>query len=164
MNAKRSVRVGAAGVIIRDGSVLLVKFDDEFGPHYNYPGGGHQEGETLRETAAREVKEETDADVEVGKLLVVAESAPFKVDQVYGPTHFHKLLFECRLEEGSEPKLPETPDPNEVAVEWLPLKSISDPPKAIIPDIANQLTTALETGVPQYFEDDGLASKGLTKS
>ncbi len=53
MASKRAIRVGAAGIIIQNGNVLLVKFDDENGPHYNYPVGGHQEGETLRQTAAR---------------------------------------------------------------------------------------------------------------
>jgi ADP-ribose pyrophosphatase YjhB (NUDIX family) len=53
MTSKRAIRVGAAGVIVHDGRVLLVKFDDENGPHYNYPGGGHKEGETLRQTAER---------------------------------------------------------------------------------------------------------------
>ena len=92
---KRAIRVGAAGIIIQDDKILVVKFDDKNGPHYNYPGGRHQEGETLRQTAAREVKEETDADVEVGRLLVIVESAPFEVDYVYGPTHYLKFFFEC---------------------------------------------------------------------
>ena len=101
MPTKRSIRVGAAGIIVQDGKILVVKFDDENGPHYNYPGGGHQEGETLRQTAAREVKEETDAEVEVGRLLVIVESAPFEVDYVYGSTHFLKFFFECKLKPGS---------------------------------------------------------------
>jgi 8-oxo-dGTP diphosphatase len=41
MAAERSIRVGAAGIIIENGKILLVKFDDENGRHYNYPGGGH---------------------------------------------------------------------------------------------------------------------------
>jgi 8-oxo-dGTP diphosphatase len=56
MPKERSIRVGAAGIIVQDGKILLVKFDDEHGLHYNYPAGGHQVGETLRKSAAREVK------------------------------------------------------------------------------------------------------------
>ncbi|MBO03487.1 MAG: hypothetical protein CL731_00495 [Chloroflexi bacterium] len=47
VTAKRSIRVGAAGVMIRDGNVLLITFDDQHGTYYNYPGVGHQEHETL---------------------------------------------------------------------------------------------------------------------
>ena len=57
MTKERSVRVSAAGIIVQD-------------------------GETLRQTAAREVKEETDAEVEVERLLITAESAPFEVKYV----------------------------------------------------------------------------------
>ena len=66
-----SIRVGAKAVIVRDDMILLVKYDDENGPHYNCPGGGHQSGETVRETLAREVLEETAAEVVVGDLLLV---------------------------------------------------------------------------------------------
>lgn len=57
MTKERSVRVSAAGIIVQD-------------------------GEILRQTAAREVKEETDAEVEVERLLITAESASFKVKYV----------------------------------------------------------------------------------
>jgi 8-oxo-dGTP diphosphatase len=153
MAKQRSIRVGAAGVIIQDGKVLLVKFDDENGPHYNYPGGGHHEGETLRQTAAREVKEETDADVEVGRLLVVVESAPFEVEYVYGTTHFLKLFFECKLKPGSNARLPDKPDPHEVAVEWIPMDELDHHP--VIPGISKALAEALSGQTPAYVEDDG---------
>lgn len=159
MTKERSIRVGAAGVVIRDGRILLVKFDDENGRHYNYPGGGHQEGETLRQTAAREVLEETNAEVEVGRLLVIAESAPFEVDYVYGKTHYLKLFFKCTLKSGSEPMLPDSPDPNEIAVEWIPFDQLSSFP--VIPTITEELRKALQTNEPVYFEDDGKAAQRL---
>lgn len=62
-------------------------------PHYYHPGDGHHEGETLRQTAAREVKEETGAGVEVGCLLFTAESVPFEVEYAYGSTYYLKLIF-----------------------------------------------------------------------
>ena len=43
----------------------MVRFDDEYGPHYNFPGGGHEPGETLTETVVRETEEETAALVDV---------------------------------------------------------------------------------------------------
>ena len=161
MTSNRSIRVGATGIIIENGKVLVVKFDDENGPHYNYPGGGHEEGETLRQTAAREVKEETGADIEVGRLLLIVESAPFEVDYVYGLTHFLKFFFECKLKSGSAPKLPETPDPNEIAVEWLPFDSLTK--ELVIPDISEALPKALKRYREIFVEDEALIARKINK-
>ena len=159
MTSNKSIRVGAAGIIIENGKVLVVKFDDENGPHYNYPGGGHEEGETLHQTAAREVKEETD--VEVGRLLLIVESAPFEVDYVYGPTHYLKFFFECKLKPGSIPKLPETPDPNEIAVEWLPFDSLAK--ELVIPHISEALPKALKRDKEIFVEDEALIARKINK-
>jgi 8-oxo-dGTP diphosphatase len=159
--AKRSIRVGAAGIIVQGEKILVVKFDDENGPHYTYPGGGHQEGETLRQTAAREVKEESDADVEVGRLLIVVESAPFEVDYVYGSTHYLKFFFECKLKPGSVPKLPEEPDPNEIAVEWVTIDS--QPAVPIIPDIVEPLLNAIRSDEVIYIEDKAELARKINK-
>lgn len=161
MSKERSIRVGAAGIIVQDGKILLVKFDDEHGLHYNYPGGGHQLGETLRQTAAREVKEETDTEVEVGRLLVTGESAPFEVEYVYGSTHYLKLFFECTLKPGSTPRLPDEPDPHEIAVEWVSIEDLAKLP--VIPDISEQLIAALNGAAPEFFEDNGRTSMELDK-
>ena len=162
MAKERSIRVGAAGVVIRDGKILLVKFDDENGPHYNYPGGGHQEGETLRQTAAREVLEETNAEVEVGRLLVVGEAEPGRVGHVYGDIHHLKLFFECTLKPGSEPRLPDSPDINEVAVEWISIDQLSSLP--LIPEFDEELLRIIESGETIHSEDDGEAARRLNNS
>ena len=39
------IRVGANALIVRDGAVLLVEFDDETGLHYTLPRGGIEPGE-----------------------------------------------------------------------------------------------------------------------
>jgi len=161
MISNRSIRVGATGIIIENGKVLVVKFDDENGPHYNYPRGGLEEGETLRQTAAREVKEETGADIEVGRLLLIVESAPFEVDYVYGPTHFLKFFFECKLKSGSVPKLPETPDPLAIAVEWLPFDSLAK--ELVIPDISEALPKALKRYREIFVEDEALIARKINK-
>ncbi len=148
---ERTIRVGAKAVIIRDGMVLLVKYDDENGPHYKYPGGGHQRGESVRETVAREVLEETDAEVDVGDLLLVYESAPFKHDYKFGPVHHLILFFECSLKPGSEPGLPERPDPNEVAVEWITYSELRD--TRVFPSIVDQLEKALAGPRPVFYEE-----------
>ena len=66
-------RVGARGVVIVDGLILLLKYEQDDETAYLFPVGGHEPGETLAETAHREVLEETGLTVEVGRLLAVHE-------------------------------------------------------------------------------------------
>ena len=137
-------------MIIRDDMILLVKYDDENGPHYNCPGGGHQSGETIRQTVAREVLEETAAAVEVGELLMVLESPPFKPDHTFLPVHHLLLFFECTLKPDSEPRFPDTPDPNHTDVEWIPYSELAN--TWVFPDIARELETVLTGARPVFIE------------
>ena len=60
----------AASVVITDerGRVLLVH--EDYGRHrWGLPGGRHEPGESIEETAVREAKEETNLDVELGELI-----------------------------------------------------------------------------------------------
>ena len=61
------VRVRAGAVVIRDGHVLLIGFDDGGGTYYELPGGGVEEGETPRVAVVRELWEETRLKVTVGE-------------------------------------------------------------------------------------------------
>lgn len=63
----RLVVRAAGGIVIRDGSVLVVhrpKYDD-----WSFPKGKLEEGESWEEAAAREVEEETGLRCEVGELV-----------------------------------------------------------------------------------------------
>ncbi|HEV8234804.1 MAG TPA: NUDIX hydrolase [Gemmatimonadaceae bacterium] len=60
----------AASVVIADerGRVLLIH--EDYGRHrWGLPGGRHEPGESIEETAIREAKEETNLDVELGELI-----------------------------------------------------------------------------------------------
>lgn len=139
--APSGIRVGANAAIVRNGAILLVKIDDASGPHFNLPGGGVEPGESMREAVSREVREETDADVDVGRLLLLVEYVPEKFDGRYGPVQKLGAVFECTLRDGSVPRLPDTPDANHVAVQWVPLDELSG--VALLPQIADRLVEAL---------------------
>ena len=60
-----------AGVILQEEKVLVAQ-RREGGPHgllWEFPGGKVKEGEEPREALRRELKEELDIDVEVGKIF-----------------------------------------------------------------------------------------------
>jgi 8-oxo-dGTP pyrophosphatase MutT (NUDIX family) len=116
--------VRAYAAIEREGSILVIKFDDAGLVHNNLPGGGVLPGETVQEGLAREVKEEASCDVVVGALLFAHEYQPGAGRDVGGGAPAIRLVFRCELAEGSEPSMPNTPDPKQVGVSWAPLDEI----------------------------------------
>ncbi|MGC2208940.1 MAG: NUDIX hydrolase, partial [Candidatus Korobacteraceae bacterium] len=67
--------VGVGAVIVREGQVLLVRrANPPLQGEWSLPGGALELGEKLRDGIAREVKEETSLEVEVGPVLDVIDS------------------------------------------------------------------------------------------
>ena len=152
---KRGIRLGVRAAIVRDDAILLVAFDDENGFHYNLPGGGVEPGERLYDAARRESREEAAAEVEVKELLLIYECFPpdygFALDE---QVHNVDFVFRCALCEGSEPRLPDNPDENEVAVHWIPLDEFPNAP--LVPQIQDQVIAALQRNSddPFYLSPD----------
>ena len=64
--------VGVGAVIVEDGKVVIVKRRYEpLAGRWSLPGGGLELGETLETAVAREMREETGLDVEVGPVIEV---------------------------------------------------------------------------------------------
>lgn len=136
---EEKIRLRAGALVIQDGTILLVEFqnDNDDGVHYNLPAGGVEPGETLVEAVKREAKEEASVEVEVGSVAFVYEYQPTKTNYRYGDVHSVGITFECRLKEGSVPKLPDRPDSKQTAVRWVPISDLHS--IVLYPEIADDI-------------------------
>ncbi len=92
--------VGVGAVIVQDGRVLLVRRGNEpLRNQWSIPGGVLELGETLREGAAREAREETGLVVEPGEVLDALDSI-WRDEQ--GRPQYHYVLVDllCRIISG----------------------------------------------------------------
>jgi len=93
--------VGVGAVIICNGKILLAKRGSEPGKNkWSIPGGLVELGETVRNTVVREVKEESNLDVEVHSLIDVVDN--LEPDEK-GKLRYHFVIldFFVRLKGGS---------------------------------------------------------------
>ncbi len=60
-------------IVIENNKVLCIRLRYRNQEYFVFPGGGLEAHETLREAAAREVREEAGFDVEIGKLVYVQD-------------------------------------------------------------------------------------------
>jgi 8-oxo-dGTP diphosphatase len=114
-------RIRAVGIVIKDGSILLmhrVKKDFEY---WTFAGGGVEENETVPEAVARELMEETSIKVRVGQLFDI-----FMNDgsNKYPTTSEHHFYL-CEYISGT-PKLGSGPEQeradNTYDPQWVPLE------------------------------------------
>ena len=108
----------AVGAIVLDGArVLLVKRGQEpLKGQWSLPGGAVETGETLQAALAREVREETCLDVEVGPVVEVLDSIRLDTD---GRPEYHYVIidFACRVRAGAPSDASCGTDA--AAVEWV---------------------------------------------
>ena len=132
-------RIDVAQVLIeRDGNVLVVHtlIPDSNIDRWGLPGGGREAGETLIEAAAREAREETGLDVEVGELLALGE-------WIHG-THDLFAVFRGRTDGDPRPQAGEAV----VACRWISL----DEADVLMPWYPGGVRALLEGRVAYYID------------
>jgi 8-oxo-dGTP diphosphatase len=113
---KTPISMGAAVLIIKDNCILLGKRKSDIGQGlYGLPGGHLDEGETIEECAVREIKEETNLDIDS------IEEVGFDTDE----ENFLTLFYKVEIKEDDKLKNME-PDKSE-DWEWYSLDALPSP-------------------------------------
>jgi len=151
MNA---IRNSAKAIIIRDGSLLLIRLSDVEGNWYTLPGGGQLHGETLRETLQRECEEEIGVRVQVGELRLVREyiGKHHEFAQHDGDVHQVEFMFECRIDPSSNPTTGQSPDTHQTGIAWVALSDLQN--CRLYPEILRQILKNGLTGLTTRYLDD----------
>ncbi|MGW0708201.1 NUDIX domain-containing protein [Streptomyces sp. NPDC002643] len=106
------------GIAIEGDRILLLRQDTDGPRAWSLPGGKVEDGETLEQGLVREMREETGAEVEVGRLLYLCDHVPAQVVHI---------TFEVRVVGGEIGAVTEGADTRPIhAVEYVPLASLTD--------------------------------------
>lgn len=127
-NTKMRHRV--AGIIIKDGKILLMRRLKNGQEYYVFPGGGVEEDENTEEALKREMKEELSIDIVNPKLIFELENQLKSQygEQMTGYPNEHYFLienFSGKLELGG-PEKQRMDDANQYFLEWVEENNIKD--------------------------------------
>lgn len=114
---------GVGVVAVRDGRVLLVRRGQPPAEgRWSIPGGAVELGETARQAARREVREETGLELEIGEVVDVVDI--ISRDE-RGGIEYHFLLVDFR---GHSPQGELTPGDDVVEARWVSPEEIASLP------------------------------------
>lgn len=122
-------RVAAYAYVVQDGRILLTR-NSVRGPRpgvWTLPGGGIDHGEAPVATVAREVREETGFEAEVGPLLTVHD-VHFTGTAPHGRTEdFHgiRLVHRATVAPDGEPHVLDRDGTTDAAA-WVPIAEVAD--------------------------------------
>ncbi|MCX4966315.1 NUDIX hydrolase [Streptomyces sp. NBC_00654] len=104
------------GIVIEDDRLLLLNQDTDGPRSWSLPGGKVEDGETLEEALVREMREETGAEIEVGRLLYLCDNIN---------AHVVHITFEARRVGGEIGAVKEGADTRQIrGVEFVALDDV----------------------------------------
>jgi ADP-ribose pyrophosphatase YjhB (NUDIX family) len=131
-----SIRIRAAGILVKDGRILLVRHEKSGKSYWLLPGGGVDFGETVEQALVREFKEEVGLDISVGKLALVQDSIP--------PDRHRQVLNLYFLVTAIDHKLTVTPDAVLRDAAFYPLEEF--PRMQVNPNVKKEILEGIATG------------------
>jgi len=109
---EREQRISAGAIVIQEGKILLVRYNDRHGKSFLVgPGGGVLIKESTAKAAIREVKEETNLEVSYGKVIFIE-------DLLANRHRITKIWFLCNLVGGKLTKTQDATNEGIVDVGW----------------------------------------------
>lgn len=147
--AERLPRIRVAAIIVQDGRILLARHKRHGQAYWVLPGGGVDFGESTEQALIRELKEEANLDIRVGRLVMVNDSIPPD-----GHRHIVNLYFTAEITGGT---LRVGDDHRLVDMCFVPVSEI--PGLALFPDTREQLAA----GIARGFENEALYLGNLWK-
>jgi len=124
--------LGVGGVVISGNQVLLVKRGHEpLKGQWSIPGGVLEIGETLQAAVARELREETGLDVDVGALVDVVE----RIGQdAAGRVEYHYVIvdYACAVRGGTLAAASDAAAAEWIGIEDLDRYGVNDTAKRVI--------------------------------
>ena len=117
------MRKRACGVLLKEGSVLLVRHVHDGHDYWTLPGGGVEEGEAPEDAAVREVEEETGIRARVVRFLCDNE-----LHTAVGDAVEKYYLMDGQGQEPVRGTDPELKDGSQMIVEvgWFPLSGLRE--------------------------------------
>ena len=144
-----NIRNCAKAIIIRDGSILAIKYANAQRDYFALPGGAQLHGETLNEALIRECREELGVTVINQGLRVIRECMFNVTDSTQTEVELHQIefIFECSIEGNAEPGMGTHHDYGQVDIAWLPLDQLHTDifyPKKLIEYLDEPLPEVIE--------------------
>lgn len=139
--------VRTVGILVKDGKIFVQR--DRDGSEYALPGGHVKIGETTADGLVREYREETGAEIKVGKLLWTEECF-----WEWNGTQAHNIAFYYLIELADSYDIPDTgefvshKDNCNVVLGWMPIERLAG--VTIYPDFIKKTIYELDTP-PRHF-------------
>ncbi len=130
------IRIRAAVILMEGDRILLAKHKKAGKSYWVLPGGGVEEGESLSETAIREIREETNLDIRVRKLIFISEGLPPDKHRHVIDFFFTGEVMSGEIKKGADEILED--------IRFFPLRALQGIP--FYPDIREEIKEAFETG------------------